>query len=377
LRFHVKVGADGSAGLARKSDRPKGGFFVKQAIACLIGIGLAAVADEAAAQCMKWHVPLGQCHLVPATCPNGTPQSLSFENERLMYSRQLTDDPISACNNYKTYGYPNVNGSAVYVPNTQRCFVDENGDGAWQTSEYSVILDDSEIPRESCCEADITGPHNITPDVWYQKILPGLVLQHPPYEGNSYTSQDQTYQGVVRPAQIKQVRNQNRMKTPQGHYYLSIFVSDLYRAGVPVSLQDEEYCDGVLDLTLPISDDCRPEVDHIIPRKDKFGCDCGSNSYKNAHLISRKLNQQLSNNCSDPRRQAILAMWATPQAAYSTPAPSAPAWEADAVPGNRFDFVSFISAPPREGNVGRFLRGARPEQLDLAEILRAAPTRRL
>lgn len=38
------------------------------------------------------------------------------------------------------------------------------------------------------------------------------------------------------------------------------------------------------------------EVHHIVPRKDKQSCSCGANSVKNAALISRQLNQFLTNN---------------------------------------------------------------------------------
>lgn len=52
------------------------------------------------------------------------------------------------------------------------------------------------------------------------------------------------------------------------------------------------------------------ELDHIIPRLDSKGCECGTNSAANAALISRKLNGQMSNSCLNPDRRRMLERWA-------------------------------------------------------------------
>lgn len=41
--------------------------------------------------------------------------------------------------------------------------------------------------------------------------------------------------------------------------------------------------------------DGRAEVHHVVPRKDQRGCPWGTNSYRNAAVISHKLNQFLTN----------------------------------------------------------------------------------
>ncbi len=39
-----------------------------------------------------------------------------------------------------------------------------------------------------------------------------------------------------------------------------------------------------------------PEIHHVLPKKDRQGCNCGSNSMKNAAVISHRLNQYFLNN---------------------------------------------------------------------------------
>lgn len=52
-------------------------------------------------------------------------------------------------------------------------------------------------------------------------------------------------------------------------------------------------------------------VDHIIPRVDIYGCPCGTNDSANALVISRGLNNKMSNDMYDPDRIAILQKWTT------------------------------------------------------------------
>jgi hypothetical protein len=55
-----------------------------------------------------------------------------------------------------------------------------------------------------------------------------------------------------------------------------------------------------------------PNVDHIIPRRDKFGCDCGPDSNANALIVSWELNVGMSNFSQDARRLAILERYSDP-----------------------------------------------------------------
>ncbi|TKC96385.1 hypothetical protein [Polyangium fumosum] len=48
--------------------------------------------------------------------------------------------------------------------------------------------------------------------------------------------------------------------------------------------------------TPPFDPGLRAEVNHVVPRKDQRSCDWGTNSNKNAAVISRALNEWLSNN---------------------------------------------------------------------------------
>jgi hypothetical protein len=62
------------------------------------------------------------------------------------------------------------------------------------------------------------------------------------------------------------------------------------------------------------------QIDHIIPRVDIQGCECGTNGIENTLVISAGLNGQTSNLIEHDARQAILHRWTnyTPD----TPPPS-------------------------------------------------------
>lgn len=48
------------------------------------------------------------------------------------------------------------------------------------------------------------------------------------------------------------------------------------------------------------------QIDHIIPRIDKYGCGCGPNSPANALVISARLNGEMSNNTEHWARYELL-----------------------------------------------------------------------
>ncbi len=82
----------------------------------------------------------------------------------------------------------------------------------------------------------------------------------------------------------------------------------MYRYGSTSELAGFESCDGFL--TLGAEDEsCRPQVDHIIPRVDIKGCECGPNSVANAAVISGKLNEANSNYCDTESKLAMFDEW--------------------------------------------------------------------
>lgn len=60
-------------------------------------------------------------------------------------------------------------------------------------------------------------------------------------------------------------------------------------------------------------------IDHIIPRKDVSGCGCGTNSPKNAIVISRLLNNEMSNDVEHPLRIQILGQFTNYSAVFGAP----------------------------------------------------------
>ncbi|MFT3693898.1 MAG: hypothetical protein QM831_12205 [Kofleriaceae bacterium] len=85
-----------------------------------------------------------------------------------------------------------------------------------------------------------------------------------------------------------------------------VFTEDITPTGVFLTLI-EPYPD--LDST-HTNTPSSPEVDHVIPAVDKYGCGCGTNSPQNAILISKNLNGSTQNNyVDDDRRQAILEVF--------------------------------------------------------------------
>jgi len=61
-----------------------------------------------------------------------------------------------------------------------------------------------------------------------------------------------------------------------------------------------------LDLPSDPSGESKPNVHHVVPARDKRCCPWGGNSYKNAAVISRKLNEVLSNDNPTPQEVQTL-----------------------------------------------------------------------
>ncbi len=149
--------------------------------------------------------------------------------------------------------------------------------------------------RDDCCSREVLGPYSdIIPDTWKMKVFYKLkplkfyLLTMYPLRGLGFGS--------------KQRENIFDYNIIDG--VITSDVNDLMIPGVT------DYC---TDLFLNDSnDDCSAQIHHIVPRKDSKGCDCGKNSYKNALVISRKLNGEISNDCNNPKLKAIMDFF-TPQ----------------------------------------------------------------
>jgi hypothetical protein len=206
------------------------------------------------------------------------------------YQYLYSDSPEQACYKWGLKRHGQYNGKARKIAaDTANCFLDDNNNGIDDDPKGTSIFFET-IDREWCCEVDVEGPHSgLNPDVYYLSWR-GNVVQYRPKDGEYFTSQTvYDSDGDEYLSQVDQVRAQNSTQNAV------LFTSDLKGS----SELPFEYCGGDLYTNSP-NLGCRPQVDHIIPRKDIKGCDCGSNSFKNALLISAQLNNQMSNYCGDP-----------------------------------------------------------------------------
>lgn len=281
---------------------------------------LAALPGDAAAECKKWVAQLTQSEALPSSCSwNGAnyvckPLDQLSHAQRLAYYRIMhSDTPRKACEQWRKYAYPSLSGELIvdYVTNTWYTCVVKTPNG--NVTSYKSFTTFDSIQREDCCDAEIFEPPHgsVVPDVWYEKILGTFgqsVVARAPADGLEFTRNDLPLGSAVYLSQRSVVLSRNELTT-FGGVGLSIWRSDLYRTGNEELRKFEpSECGGFLSGTGL----CAPQVDHIIPRKDVKGCDCGPNSYKNALLISSKLNWDMSNDCTHPARVAILKKYKPP-----------------------------------------------------------------
>jgi hypothetical protein len=242
-----------------------------------------------------------------------------------LLSRRYADTPEEVLQEWAQYGYPAFNADPLLAkewdfidgnPNHIRVWFESDGNDIWNGSDDSpsTDLEFAPLTRESCCEANVEGPHteliDQIGDTWFEQ--PGgmftEVFERAPVRGGKFTSRELVDATQSYLPQIQLIRRRNAVPPGNGKQY----ASDLLRPGAEELLKFE-YFDGFLsNLPWDRRNSEGPEVDHIIPRVDKHGCVCGTNSFKNAQVISKKLNGQLSNNCSDPRRRAIIDFYTKP-----------------------------------------------------------------
>lgn len=275
----------------------------------LTAVILTSASSASAADCYKWTIGLGQCAVVPSSCTNNTPGPMTFGQRSKLALAEHTDFASEACKNFKTYGNSN-NPHPVLTKKidntTYQCCMDDNEDGVCNDATFTYTYNDY-IPKEECCSRIPTGQlhGSITPDGGYYLIsgvAGNLVVFRPAAAGEPFT----TAPWGGHAPQIQLVRDQNSLGG-------NLFTSDLWKDQTPPNLSALEYsgcANGVLNNASSAPWQCKPQVDHIVPRKDINGCDCGSNSFKNALLISAKLNNDLSNNCTDPKRISIMNKYA-------------------------------------------------------------------
>lgn len=285
------------------------------------------------AQCRKWSSGLSvgeQSQNYPGRkLPTQTEIDTSLAKERFFYSKQFSDSGEEACQKAARYANSGIPGPGVVIsaeqvaPDLYRCFVDKNNNGTFEDTGMNPDLlftdvVEVDVTTDECCQFDSnafpTPPHPIEPDKFYKTNPATMVVEEMnPAPGLSFQSSDVKFGGLLRIAQTDQIRASAAVGLGPNTLWSDLAGFDFGDPGVPIVENDSQKCkdtpasgpQGILwyERGKSTYNDCAAEIDHIIPRTDVHGCPCGSNSYKNAQVISRKLNNWLSNDCN-PNRPA-------------------------------------------------------------------------
>lgn len=240
-----------------------------------------------ASTCARYQNQLSPCDFA-ANCSNPTRQ------ETMTYRQWLNSDtPLDACKKYYRKIWPNYSGPIAYAQVSRvqwACYVDVNEDGMLSRYEstvaHSTVTYNTQVERDWCCDADVWGPY------W-----DNAVTQPPAGEGYFSSTQKQAFKSANE-LNGKLWSDAAAFGTSGGlnvdHWEDLYYHSDIYA-------QNDDGGPYLMILA-----DQAAEVDHIIPRKDSNGCSCGTNQNRNAAIISRRLNRELSNDCENPSRIAII-----------------------------------------------------------------------
>lgn len=166
------------------------------------------------------------------------------------------------------------------------CFLDASEPGGWPHQKYGPIRFDLAPPEPHCSDA-VSGPYRECADDFVFCGVPDTKGQ-PGFEFTK-TQRDT----------IKKTNSANN-----GNHYLSD------GRGFRYPKPDKQKCIGKEETTPNGRKMCvepnfvdgvdpalnSPQIHHIVPRRDRTGCNCGANSMKNAAVISKQLNDVLKNN---------------------------------------------------------------------------------
>lgn len=174
-------------------------------------------------------------------------------------------------------------------------YVNDNNQYTCKSNDASLNTNADRAVADDCCNREVLGPYlDIMPDVWRTRVYTSM---NPP----KYRLMD------MFPWQGRMFNGTQREKIIEYNLINGMITSDVNDLKIPGVT---DYCTELI-LSDP-NDDCAAQIHHIIPRKDSKGCDCGRNSYKNAIVISRKLNGEIGNDCNNPKLKAIMDYF-TPQ----------------------------------------------------------------
>ena len=199
------------------------------------------------------------------------------------------------------------------LPGDKHCYAKQAANDNNQNDDFHVTVV-YEKPIQPHCNQPVCGPYGNLSDQYYTQVAvqtkQGTYVIHT--AATELRRRGADYTDKQRPKIIKQNKGGG-----------NVIVSDLLNAPVEFS----EHAPGLTPVCTTLkynppnpppgyrpvstSDPCYVNIHHIIPRVDQNSCPCGRNSYKNALVISRQLNNKLTNM---PRSDAFLAYVASIQA---------------------------------------------------------------
>lgn len=254
-------------------------FILVALVACSV-----VLPRVAHAQCMKWVAPRAPCDLLNVAC-NVASVDLTWPKNKAFFDLVHQESALEACKiavKYTEYEADNLD--VEIIDDYGYCLTDPSGIPTYPDDYHGTIVKYQVIERQACCSRVPAGP--------YSDGMPGT-------PGAEFT---QTQRSNVKAANVQMygaLRSNVDFPIRPTRYF----------DDEPTWLSFDNYYYFIAD------DDASPyklwnpyhaQVDHIVPRKDFKGCDCGSNSLANALVISAGLNNSMSNNCEDPNRIKIL-----------------------------------------------------------------------
>lgn len=193
--------------------------------------------------------------------------------------------------------YKNLNGTISATVDGEYGYCTENG------SNFSQVNKNVIIPEEVCFYK-VSSDYSVFADFPFTTEL---------LDPNSNASQ--TYYGSEwNTTQRLNIRHKNRQNNNEPIRSQKLF-SDITKNRSKFidkpewkAIKDYYYPRGE-GLTEVKSKPNAGVIHHIIPLIDRKGCRCGTNSYKNAVVISKKLNEEISNDTTNSILQAIIGRY--------------------------------------------------------------------
>ena len=283
--------------------------FLKMSVFAVVvaGASLAGGADaQAADKCERLVANINWCNSYPPNeCP--TFDQLTFTQQRNYWNKNLVP----------------IGGKAAVVEACRRYFENHNEAG----SVDAVLLPSGGWETGGQCT--LNGAPSVLISLWSGSREPQCELtlnaDNPYHELATASSYARGTQFKSR-ASIIQKNKDNHSPSPFNQKVRSdvpdLDLFEILSHSTSLPDPEDDIYNGVPTLPVPNRAQDRIDyanIDHIIPRVDIFGCECGTNSPLNAAVISRVVNIDMSNNMNHAERIEILRRFTNYNAIFGPP----------------------------------------------------------